>query len=264
MAQYDDLRGKVALVTGAGSGIGAAAAAFLARNGARIAAVGRTGDELEQMVEQITRAGGKAMAVVADISRPEDMQRAASETASAWDRIDIVFANAGINGTWAPIEDLTPEEWQKTLDINLNGTFLTIKYAAPYLKRQGGSVIVTASVNGTRVFSNTGATAYSTSKAGQVAMTKMLALELAQHKIRVNVICPGAIETEIDDNTTKRNVDEVKIPVEFPEGSIPLTHGKPGSAEDVAELVAFLASDASRHISGTELWIDGAGSLLQG
>src|SRR5690606_38636824 len=125
----------------------------------------------------------------------------------------------------------------------------TIKYAAPHLKQNGGSVIITSSVNGTRIFSNTGATAYSCTKAAQVAMAKMLALELAKHRVRVNVICPGAIESQIDENTEKRNVEREKEPVEFPEGQIPLTDGVPGEASDVGDLVLFLASDASKHIS---------------
>jgi NAD(P)-dependent dehydrogenase (short-subunit alcohol dehydrogenase family) len=181
-----------------------------------------------------------------------------------WGRVDVVFANAGINGVWAPIEELSPEEWDRTLNINLKGTFLTVKYAVPYLKRRGGSVIITASVNGTRIFSNTGATAYSCSKAGQVAFAKMVALELATAKIRVNVICPGAIETDIDENTERRGLDEVRIPVEYPKGAQPLEGGKPGTAEQVAQLVLFLASDASEHITGTEMWIDGGESLLKG
>src|SRR5690606_28991650 len=114
------------------------------------------------------------------------------------------------------------------------------------------------------IFSNTGATAYSSTKAAQVAMAKMLALELAKHRIRVNVICPGAIESQIDENTEKRNVEREKEPVEFPEGKIPLTDGEPGKAEDVGDLVLFLSSDQSKHISGTEIWIDGAQSLLVG
>jgi NAD(P)-dependent dehydrogenase (short-subunit alcohol dehydrogenase family) len=119
-------------------------------------------------------------------------------------------------------------------------------------------------VNGTRIFSNTGATAYSCSKAAQVAFTKMVALELAEHRIRVNVICPGAIETNIEQSTEKRDLEAVREPVEFPEGEIPLTDGEPGAAEQVARLVLFLASDESSHISGTEVWIDGAQSLLKG
>jgi NAD(P)-dependent dehydrogenase (short-subunit alcohol dehydrogenase family) len=133
------------------------------------------------------------------------------------------------------------------------------------MKERGGSIIVVSSVNGTRVFSNTGATAYSSSKAGQVAFTKMIALELAKYRIRANVICPGAITTSIEESTEKSpSLEQEREPVEYPEGDIPLTDGKPGSAEDVAQLALFLASDASHHISGTEMWIDGAGSLLRG
>lgn len=258
------LKGKVALVTGGGSGLGEAAARVLAREGAKVAVVGRSEDELREVAESIKAEGGEAAAVTADIAEPQAMEKAVKQVVDRWGRLDIVFANAGINGVWAPLEDLTPEDWQETINVNLNGTFYTIKYAAPYLKRNGGSVIITSSVNGTRIFSNTGATAYSCTKAAQVAMAKMLALELAKHRVRVNVICPGAIESEIDDNTEKRNVEQEKEPVEFPEGEIPLTDGTPGKAEDVGELVLFLASDASRHITGTEVWIDGGQSLLQG
>ena len=204
------------------------------------------------------------MAIVADISKAEDMERAVGQVVERWGRLDVVFANAGVNGVWAPIEDLSPEEWRRTLDINLTGTFLTIKYAVPLLRHRGGSVIITSSVNGTRIFSNTGATAYSCSKAGQVALAKMLSLELAPHKVRVNVICPGAIETDIDDNTERRGLEQARIPVEFPEGKVPLTGGRAGTAEQVGRLVLFLASDASDHITGTEIWIDGAESLLMG
>lgn len=258
------LAGKVALVTGAGSGIGKAAAQLLAKEGAKIAALGRTEDELKETVDQIQGDRGEALSVVADISQPDQMQQAIQQTVDKWGQIDIVFANAGINGVWAPLEELEPEEWDKTLNINLKGTFLTVKYAVPYLKKKGGSVIVTSSVNGTRIFSNTGATAYSCSKAAQVAFTKMVALELAKHRIRVNVICPGAIETDIGESTEQRDLERVKEPVEFPEGKIPLTDGKPGTSEQVAQLVLFLASDASSHITGTEVWIDGAESLLKG
>ncbi len=125
-------------------------------------------------------------------------------------------------------------------------------------------MIVVASVNGTRIFSNTGATAYSCSKAGQVAFTKMIALELAPHKVRANVICPGAIETEIGENTQQQNLESVRIPVEYPQGKIPLTGGESGTSEQVAQLALFLASDASSHITGMPIWIDGAESLLQG
>lgn len=253
--------GKVALVTGAGSGIGRAAALRLAREGVRVAAVGRTEEELVTVVEEVGSAGGEGLVVVADISVPREMEAGVAKVVERWGRLDIVFANAGVNGVWAPIDDLTPEEWEKTISINLNGTFYTIKYAAPHLRRQGGSVIITASVNGTRVFSNTGATAYASTKAAQVAMAKMLALELAADGVRVNVICPGAIDTSIEENTEQRGTEEIGVPVEFPDGWHPL-RGEPGSAEDVAHLVHFLASDAARHITGTEIWVDGGESLI--
>jgi NAD(P)-dependent dehydrogenase (short-subunit alcohol dehydrogenase family) len=260
----NELKDRVALVTGAGSGIGEAAAKRLAKAGARVGALGRTKDELEATVKAIEKEGGEAMALLADVSEPEEVRRAIEALVSRWGRLDVVFANAGINGVWAPIEELSPEAWDETLQINLKGTFLTVKYAVPALKARGGSVIVTSSVNGTRMFSNTGATAYACSKAAQVAFTKMVALELAKHRIRVNVICPGAIETEIDESTEAKHLEEVREPVEFPEGEIPLTRGRAGTSAQVAELVLFLASDASDHISGTEVWIDGAQSLLQG
>lgn len=258
------LEGRVALITGAGSGLGEASAKRLAQSGVKVGLLSRTREELEQVERQIEQAGGTALVLTGDISKPEDVERAVQALVGEYGRLDIVFANAGINGVWASIEELTPDDWDQTLDINLKGTFLTIKYAVPHLKQRGGSVIITSSINGTRVFSNTGATAYSSSKAGQVAMAKMLAVELAKHRIRVNVICPGAIESEIDENTTHRDLEEIREPVEYPEGNIPLTDGKPGRASQVADLVFFLASDESSHISGTEIWIDGAQSLLVG
>jgi NAD(P)-dependent dehydrogenase (short-subunit alcohol dehydrogenase family) len=259
------LQNKVALITGAGSGIGEAAARMLASEGAAIGALDRDAEEVREAVEDINREGGRAVALAADVSSPQQVEAAVGKLVDTWGRLDIVFANAGVNGVWAPLEDLKPEEWDSTLSINLKGTFLTVKYAATHLKKQGGSIIITSSVNGTRIFSNTGATAYSCSKAGQVAFTKMTAVELGRWKIRVNVICPGAIETSISESTEQRNIEHVKIPVEYPKGGrIPLSDDKPGTAEQVARLVLFLASDASNHISGTEMWIDGAQSLLQG
>ena len=237
---------------------------MLAQEGAKVGALGRDDKELQDVVDRITHKDGEAMSLVADVSQPDQVRQAVKQLVDRWGRLDVVFANAGINGVWAPLEELEPEEWDQTLEVNLKGTFLTVKYAVPHLKKRGGSIIVTSSVNGTRIFSNTGATAYSCSKAGQVAFTKMVALELARHRIRANVICPGAIETNIDENTEQRDLEAVREPVEYPEGKIPLTDGKPGTSEQVAQLVLFLASDASSHISGTEIWIDGTESLLMG
>lgn len=254
----------MAVVTGAGSGIGRATAERLARAGARVALLGRTRDELQEVAAVIEKAGGDTLVVTADVALAEQMVAAYSVIVDRWKRVDVVVANAGVNGTWASIEELSEQDWDTTLRINLRGTFLTVKHAVPHLKKQGGSIVIISSVNGTRMFSNAGASAYATSKAGQVAFGRMMALELARHRIRVNSVCPGAITTSIDENTRRVGTEELKPEVEFPAGRIPLTGGTPGRAEQVAELIHFLASDAANHISGAEIFIDGAQSLLEG
>ena len=258
-----ELQGKVALVTGAGSGIGAASARLLASAGARIGVLGRTEDELHTIVGRICDSGAEAMPLLADVANAEEMSRAVDQLGEAYGRIDIVVANAGINGVWAPIDELAPEEWDHTIAVNLRGTFLTLRYAVPRLKRAGGgSVVIVSSINGTRTFTTAGASAYACSKAAQLALGQMAAVELGKHGIRVNVICPGAIETEIGDNTQQRHTKAAEVPAEYPGGEIPLTGECPGRAEDIAELVLFLSSNRSRHISGSPVWIDGAQSLL--
>jgi NAD(P)-dependent dehydrogenase (short-subunit alcohol dehydrogenase family) len=259
-----DLKGKVALVTGAGSGIGKAAALTLGRAGANVVVMSRTSSEVDQTASEIRTAGGEALALSADTSDDAAMAELVNRTVSHYGRLDIVVANAGINGVWAPIESLKPDEWDKTITVNLRGTYLTIHHAVPHLVRAGGgSIIVVSSINGTRTFTTPGASAYSVTKAGQLALVQQLALELGDRGIRINALCPGAIESEISDNTEQRGKDVTEVPVEFPEGDIPLTHGKKGKAQDVADAVLFLASDASRHITGTPIWIDGGQSLLR-
>ncbi len=253
---------KKVLVTGAGSGLGKATALLLAAEGAHLALLGRTEDELRQTAIEVEESGGHALILVADVANEDEMKTAFAAMKRDFQTLDCVFANAGVNGTWAPIDELTYEEWNSTMRINLGGTFLTLSLAVPLMKAHGGSMVITSSINGTRTFTNGGASAYSTTKAGQVALAQMAALELAQHRIRVNVICPGAIESEIGDNTEKRNVERAAIPANFPEGKVPLTKGKPGKADDVARLVRFLLSEDSGHITGTPIWIDGAQSLL--
>ena len=256
------LAGKFALVTGAGSGIGRASALSLAKAGAEVAVLGRTREELTEVAEEIRASGHEAHVLVADISDETQMRAAFDDIRASYERLDIVFANAGINGTWAPVDELSFAEWNRTLNVNLGGTFLTVHFAVPLMREHGGSVIITSSINGTRTFTTAGASAYSASKAAQLAFGQMAALELARYRIRVNVICPGAIETGISASTEKRNVEKARHPAEYPEGTVPLTGGRRGKAEDVAELVAFLASDQARHITGTPIWIDGAQSLL--
>lgn len=259
-----DLLGKVALVTGAGSGIGKASAVMLASRGAKVAVLSRTEGEIRKTKEEIEAAGGKALALAADVSLEGDMKVAIDTMVSAWGKLDIVVANAGINGVWAPIDDLQPHEWDKTISVNLRGTYLTIHYAVPHLKASGGgSVVVVSSINGTRTFTTAGATAYAATKAAQLAMVQQLALELGKSRIRINAVCPGLIATNIPDSTIKRNQDAARIPVVWPEGDIPITGGKAGTSEDVAEIVTFLASDRSRHITGSPVWIDGGQSLLR-
>lgn len=257
-----ELNNKIALVTGGGSGLGAAAASALAAAGAEVILIGRTPAELEKVADTIRGAGGKALSLKADVADEAQMTAAFERIRKDYGRLDIVFANAGVNGTWAPIDELTYEEWNETQRINLGGTFLTAHLSVPLMKEHGGSLIITSSINGTRTFTLPGASAYSTSKAGQLAFGQMLAIELAQYRIRVNVICPGAIKTEIGDNTKRRNTEHALVPSIFPQGKVPLTKGKPGTAEQVADLVVFLGSDRSNHISGTPIWIDGAQSLL--
>lgn len=258
------LEGKTALVTGAGSGIGKASAKLLAHAGAKVALLGRSPEPLERMLEQIGGNDAGHFVVTADVGDETEMTAAFADISARWGHLDILVANAGVNGVWAPLEQLQIEEWDQTIRINLRGTYLTTRFSLPLLKERGGSVIVISSVNGTRMFSNTGATAYACSKAAQVAFAKMMALELAKDRVRVNAICPGAIETNIEEATEHRNLEGIRLPVEFPEGEVPLTDGEPGTADQVAQLVWFLASDASTHITGTEIFIEGAQSLLQG
>jgi len=260
----DTLGGKVAFVTGAGSGIGRATAKLLAFAGARVAPLTRTFEESESVCEEIRRAGGDAFPIAGDISIATDMEAAVAAIHGQWQKLDIVVANAGINGLWAPLDEISPEEWSKTIGVNLTGTFLTLKPSLPLLKVAGGAVVIISSVNGTRVFSNPGTGAYAASKAGQVALAKKAAIELAHHRIRVNVICPGTIATRIDDSVTHKDLDQIHIEAEYPKGTVPLTEGQPGTAGQVAQLVWFLASDASSHITGTEIFIDGGESLLMG
>jgi len=254
----------VALVTGAGSGIGKAAALKLASDGFVIGALGHTEGEIASTVADIEVAGGKAVSLLADIANEGQVTDAIRQLATRFGRLDVVIANAGINGVWAPIDDLTLAEWNATISVNLTGTFLTIRASVPELKRSGGgSIVVISSINGTRTFTTPGATAYTATKAGQVAMVQQLALELARHHIRINAVCPGEIETSIDANTRLRKEDETAIPVVWPQGQVPITGGRPGRSEDVADVIAFLASDQSRHVTGSPIWVDGGQGLLR-
>jgi NAD(P)-dependent dehydrogenase (short-subunit alcohol dehydrogenase family) len=256
--------GKAAFVTGAGSGIGRATALALVRTGY---AVGVLGDDLEDVIpvaDELKSLGGNATALRADISVESEMRKAVDHLVAQLGRLDVIIANGVINGVSAPIDDLKPEERDRTIAVNLRGTYLTIHVTVPHLKSAGGrSIVMISSINGTRTFATPGAIAYTATKAGQVAMVQQLALELAKHHIRINAACPGEIETNIDDNTSLRGEEETAIPVVWPEGQVPITGGAPERSEDVANVIVILCSARARHITGSPLWIDGGQGLLR-
>ena len=257
------LDGKVAFVTGGASGIGRGASIRFASEGARVAIADAKVEDAQAVCTEIEKMGMEAIAIPCDVSDAVSVHDAVETAVGKLDGLDIVFANAGINGVWTPIEELQPADWDQTIAINLRGTYLTVHFAIPHLVQAGaGSIIITSSVNGTRTFSNPGASAYSTSKAGQVAFMKMAALELGRQNIRVNAVCPGAIHTNIGESTEQVDVEKIGIEVELPKGS-PAVHGGQGEPADVADVCLFLASDLSRHVSGVEIFVDGGGSLLR-
>jgi NAD(P)-dependent dehydrogenase (short-subunit alcohol dehydrogenase family) len=259
-----EFSGKGALVTGAGSGLGEATALQLAAGGARVGVLDLRQDRVDAIAAAIAAAGGKAIPLTADIADETAMRSAVDQLIAAAGRLDIVVANAGINGTWAPIDDITPAEWDKTIAVNLRGTYLTLHLTVPHLKAAGsGAIVIVSSINGTRTFSSAGATAYAASKAAQAAMANQLALELGKHRIRVNAVCPGSTKTNLIENTWRRNQDEAAFQVIYPEGDLPLTGGRPASAGEVADSIRFLCSDQSRHITGTWLYVDAGQSLLR-
>jgi NAD(P)-dependent dehydrogenase (short-subunit alcohol dehydrogenase family) len=262
----ENLQGRVAVVTGAGSGIGAATAELLGLSGAKVALLDLRLDRLQQVSNSLTEQQVEVHAKQIDVSVEEDVQKAFHEIGTLWGRIDVVVANAGINGIWAPLVDITAAEWDMTFAVNLRSTFLTLKHSVPWLRQAGGgSVIIVSSINGNRVFSTLGASAYACSKAAQIALMKMSALEYARDRIRINAVCPGSVATHIDESLIARNLDSIRRPVvQFPEGEVPLGDGSAAHADQVAEIAWFLASDYSNHVTGTEIYVDGAQSLLKG
>ena len=256
------LDGKVAFITGAASGIGAGAARRFAEEGAQVVLADVQTEQGKRLRDELSISDRQALYVTCDVSDADSVKRAIDATVEGFGRLDIVFANAGINGVWTPIDELQPDEWDRTLDVKLTGTYLTVHFAVPHLKRAGsGSIIITSSVNGTRTFSNPGASAYSTSKAGQIAFMKMVALELGRHNIRCNAICPGFIDTNIQQRTEQRNIEQIGITIELPQGNPAVDQGR-GDIFEVADTCLFLASDMSRHVSGVAIYVDGGASLL--
>ncbi|MFD2706069.1 SDR family oxidoreductase [Salibacterium lacus] len=246
-----------ALITGAGSGIGRETALLLAGENIEIAALDKNRDKAEDTKKAVENKNGRAMVLEADLSVPEEMKQAFDTVTSSFEQLDIVVANGGIAGTMAPIESLEVKDWDRTIETDLRGTFLTVKYAVPLMKKQGGSIVITSSVSGNRTFSQPGFSAYSTAKAGQTAFMKMAARELAPHRIRVNAVCPGGVRTDFKDSLL-RSGDLSAAPAGGPLNQHTFPSAEP---EQVAELIQFLASDASSHITGSEIYIDGGQSL---
>jgi len=253
----------VTIMTGAGSGIGRATAELLAATGHRLVLFDRDKNGLSETREALM-TGAEAITIAGDVSDEADVGEMIQKTEDHFGRLDAVVANAGINGVWAPIEDLSPCEWDETIRINLRGTFLTLHKAVPLLKSAGGgAIVIVSSINGVRTFTNTGATAYCATKAAQVAMAQQLALELGKHHIRANVVCPGAVDTNIVAGSEIRKRAETEVPVIWPQGSIPLTDGKPGQAIDVARVIRFLLSAEASHMTGSPVFVDGGQGLLR-
>lgn len=258
-----ELEGKIALITGAGSGLGRAAALRMAQEGADIVVLSNDEAEVEAITGEIEKLGRKVLPLVCDVSEAESMADAFARVKSEFGKLDILYANAGINGVWAPIEDFKVEDWDRVHAVNLRGTFLSVHHAIPLMRAAGGgSIIITSSINGTKSFSFAGTSAYGATKMAQISFTKTAAMELSRYKIRVNAVCPGGINTNINQSTTKVGLEKVAFPIVYPEGQVPLKGGQSGEPEEVAELVLFLASDRASHITGTPIFIDGGQSLV--
>jgi len=244
------LDGKVAIVTGAASGIGRATAALFAAEGAKVVAADWSDAEGTKAVEAITASGGAAVFVRVDVSQPDDVQAMIRKAVDLYGGVDVIFNNAGVEGEQAITADCSLENWDRVININLKGVFLGMKYALPeMLKRGGGSIINNASVAGIVGFRSI--PAYCASKGGVIQLTKAAALEYAAQGIRVNAICPGVIWTPmverfVGDNAEARKAFEAMEPV-----------GRFGSPEEVARMALFLASDDSSFCTGAPFVVDG-------
>jgi NAD(P)-dependent dehydrogenase (short-subunit alcohol dehydrogenase family) len=247
----DRLKGKVAVITGAGSGIGRASALLFAREGASVVAV----DREAAGVEETARLGvdaGTIIPISADAGDEEQVKFFIHKAAETFGTLDIVYANAGISGGLVPLAEQTVALWQEVLRINLIGPFLAIKYAAPMMAARGrGAIVCTASVAGLRA--NAASHAYSASKAGVISLVQTTAVSLSGTGVRINAICPGLIETGM----TKFLFDAAKA-----RGSVnkigqlnPLN--RPGNPEEIAAMALFLASDEASYVNGQAFPVDG-------
>jgi NAD(P)-dependent dehydrogenase (short-subunit alcohol dehydrogenase family) len=241
------LSGKVAVVTGGGTGIGRATALVFAREGARVAVADRNEATGAATADDIRRAGGEGAFVSCDVAREEDVARLYAAAERLFGGVDVSFANAGI-GEVGAADSLPLEGWRRVIDINLTGVFLCAKYAIGAMRRRGGgSIINNASILGH--VGSPGATAYAAAKGGVVLLTKTLALDYAREGIRVNAVCPGYIKTPM------LLAGPVKDQLETLAALHPLR--RLGEPEEVANCVLFLASDESSFVTGASLLVDG-------
>jgi NAD(P)-dependent dehydrogenase (short-subunit alcohol dehydrogenase family) len=245
------LEGKSVIITGAGSGIGRAAALLFAKEGARLVAVDRT-EGVKDVVEEVRKAGGSGEAVIADAGSEKDVVAFIDHAVSAHGRLDAIWANAAISGGLVPLTEQTVEHWQEILRINLIGPFLAIKHAMPHMIRQQyGSIICTASVAGLK--SGASGHPYAASKAGVISLVQTTAYSLSGSGVRINAVCPGLIETgmtkPIFDNAKQRGT-EGKI------GQLnPLKRA--GQPHELAAMGLFLASDEASYVNGQAIPVDG-------
>ena len=247
------LDGKVAIITGAATGIGRATALLFARAGARLTLADARADELARTANEMRRAGGEAVPVTADLARPEDCAAVVAAAVSDAGRIDVLFNNAGV-GTMTvggTVETIELDKWDLALDVNVRAMYLVSRAAVPALRRAGGgSIINTASVSAFRGSAARASHAYAASKGAVLALTRAMAASYGRDHIRVNAICPGTIRTRLTADIIERVEREVA------EGRlIPL--GRVGEPEDIARCALFLASDDSAWISGTQIVVDG-------
>ncbi|HZO82685.1 MAG TPA: glucose 1-dehydrogenase [Candidatus Binataceae bacterium] len=247
------LDGKIALITGSGSGIGRASALLFAAEGAKVSVVDWAEDRARAVAAEIAARGGEAIALRADVSRAADAERMVAETVRRFGRLDVLFNNAGI-GFARRTHLLTEEEWDRTIDIDLKGVFLGCKYGLPELMKQGGVILSTASVAGLEGIRQMAA--YCAAKAGVIMLTKSLAMDYAEYGVRVNCVCPGTIETPLSD-TAYENLSEERR--ERARRMVAAMHllGRTGRPEEIASVALFLCSQDASFITGQAVVVDG-------
>ncbi|WP_081472087.1 3-oxoacyl-ACP reductase FabG [Rhodothermus marinus] len=244
------LNGKVAIVTGGARGIGRATATLFAREGAAVMVADRDGEVAKALADALQAEGARARALSVDVTRPEQVEQMARETAEHFGRIDILVNNAGITRD-ATLRKMTLEQFRAVLEVNLTGVFLCTKAVLPYMEAQGGGCILNASSVVAHA-GNFGQTNYVAAKAGVIGMTKTWARELGRYGIRVNAVAPGFIETDMTQRVPEKVLDMVRA-------RTPL--GRMGRPEEVARAYLFLASDEASFITGAVLNVDGGLTL---